>query len=79
MGSGTALIDYDLRTLRKSRLMEMLIKFLDSCEDFVIATNWRLRRFLNPRPKERRQVLRTSLPPRETTKPGDDESPNPAF
>ncbi len=58
--------------------MEMLIKFLDSCEDSIIATNWRLRRFLNPRPKERRQVLRTNLPPREA-EPGDDESPNPAF
>lgn len=62
---------------KKLNPMETLIKFLDSMEDLVIAQVWRVRRYLAPRPKERRRVARTHLPPRDE-KVGDGEHAKPA-
>ena len=53
--------------------METLFQFLDNAEDFIKASAWRLRRWLTPCPKERRQAPRTHLatPPDQRTKNGE--------
>ncbi len=38
--------------------MERLIRLMDDIEDFIVATKFRLKRFLSPRPRERRSYPR---------------------
>ena len=38
--------------------MERLIRLMDDIEDFIVATRFRLRRLLSPRPRERRSYPR---------------------
>ena len=47
--------------------MEFLLQFFDEVEDFVIATSLRLLRSLSRKPRERRQIPRTSDMTRELT------------
>lgn len=62
-GTQQGILPRAIQLIMKLPTMEMLIKFFDEIEDFVVATAMRLQRKLSRKAPERRHAPRTPVSP----------------